>query len=191
MMPDHVFGQNIKDIFRAGNFFKGQLRRSPDCPSDEDIAGFLSNDISGDKKEVILGHISQCPRCLDIAATSLKVLSENADEAIPDNIVRKLSSIPKNHARRNLLLSNLLKKNKYLIVSAVFFILSFIVDKYFMQFLLAAAIFGVKWVMDTGSTKALIMIYDAWKVRKEKDNDSDNLSVPHRQSGSGKPRARL
>jgi hypothetical protein len=37
---------------------------------------------------------------------------------------------------------------------------------------------GFKWVMDTGGSKALIMIYDAWHAKKEPDKkfpDRDSI----------------
>jgi hypothetical protein len=174
MMPEKISEKNIKDIFKSRNFAKGLSPACADCPTDEDLAGYISGEIFSDKREQISAHIGLCQRCLDIVATSLKVLSEQDAEDAPKDAIKKVLSISKKYPRKGAGRVSVFKKNKYLLVAGVFFILSFVLKKYFMQCLLAAGIFGVKWIMDTGSTKALIMIYDAWKTRKESDDNNDN-----------------
>ena len=48
------------------------------------------------------------------------------------------------------------------------FLCSFIIPRYFLQFIAAFVILGAKWVVDTKTTKTLIMIQEAWK-RGDKD----------------------
>jgi hypothetical protein len=170
MMPDKSSEKNIKDILKDRHFAKVLAPFCADCPTDEDLACYISDEISPDKREQISAHMGHCQRCLDIVATSLKALSEQGTEDTPKNAIKKVLSIPKKYPKKNTGRVNIFKKNKYLLIAGVFFILSFALKKYFMQCLLAAGIFGVRWIMDTGSTKALIMIYDAWKTRKESDN---------------------
>jgi len=196
MIPENSMEEKIKDILKAGHYSEGFAPASGECPKDEELADYISGEIAPDRKEKIATHISRCQRCLDIAATSLKMLNEdNAQDGIglPESIVKKASLISKKYPKKNAQKISILKRNKYLIIAGVFFVLSFIVKIYFMQLLLAAGVFGVKWIMDTGSTRALIMIYDAWKSRKDDDSDSDGdaLSVPDRQPRSGKPHTRL
>jgi len=200
MIPENNMEEKIKDILRAGHYSEGYAPASGECPKDEELADYISGEIAPDKKEKIATHISRCQRCLDIAAVSLRALNDDAlkkDSGLTQDIVKKASLIPKKYPKKNNQKINALKRNKYLLVAGVFFVLSFIVKIYFMQLLLAAGIFGVKWIMDTGSTRALIMIYDVWKNRKDNnddsgiDSDKDSLSMPGRQARSGKSRARL
>jgi hypothetical protein len=170
MMPEKISEKNIKDIFKDRHFAKGLSPACADCPTDEDLAGYISGEISSDKRERISAHMGLCQRCLDIVATSLKALNEQDAEDTPKDAIKKVLSISKKYPRKNTARVNIFKKNKYLLIAGVFFILSFVLKKYFMQCLLATGIFGVKWIMDTGSTKALIMIYDAWKTRKDSDD---------------------
>ena len=176
IMPEKSMEEKIKDILRVGQFSKGFAPTSRECPKNEDLADYISGAAGQHKKEKIATHISHCRRCLDIAATSLKTLNEDKAEDVPKGIIQKTTLIPKNYPKKNIRGISVFRKNKYLLVASVFFVLSFILKRYFMQFLFAAGIFGVKWVMDTGSTKALIMIYDAWKSRKDNDDDDSNIS---------------
>lgn len=196
MIPENSMEEKIKNILKKGHFSEGFAPASGDCPKDEELADYISGEIAPDKKEKVATHISRCQRCLDIAATSLRTLNDEGlkeDIGLTQDIIKKASLIPRKYPKKNAQSINIIKKNKYLIVAGAFFILSFILKRYFMQLLLATGIFGVKWIMDTGSTKALIMIYDAWKSRKDDDSDSDGdgLSVPARQPRSGRPHARL
>jgi len=196
MIPENSMEEKIKDILKAGHYSEGFAPASGECPKDEELADYISGEIAPDRKEKIATHISRCQRCLDIAAVSLRALNDDTlkkDTGLTQSIVKKASLIPKKYPKKNTQKISILKRNKYLIIAGVFFVLSFIVKIYFMQLLLAAGVFGVKWIMDTGSTRALIMIYDAWKSRKDDDSDSDGdaLSVPDRQPRSGKPHTRL
>lgn len=170
MMPEKISEKNIKDVFKDCHFAKGLAPACADCPTDRDLAEYISGEISPDKREQISAHMGLCQRCLDIVATSLKALSEQGAEDAPKGVIKKVLSLPKKYPGKSAGRVNVFKKNKYLLIAGVFFILSFVLNKYFMQCLLAAGIFGVKWIMDTGSTRALIMIYDTWKTRKEGDD---------------------
>jgi hypothetical protein len=59
------------------------------------------------------------------------------------------------------------KVSLYLIFAAISFLLSFIVPRFFLQFLVATLLLGAKWVADSKSTKMLIMIHEAWKNEGE------------------------
>jgi hypothetical protein len=61
------------------------------------------------------------------------------------------------------------KINIYLVFAIMTFALSFLVPRYFAQFLVATLLLGVKWVADSKTTKMLVMIYEAWKDGREKD----------------------
>jgi hypothetical protein len=180
MMPEKISEKSIKDIFKSRHLVKGLSPACADCPADEDLAGYISGEISSDKREQISAHMGLCQRCLDIVATSLKVLSEQGAEDVPKDAIKRVLSISKKYPGKNTGRVNVFKKNKYLLMAGVFFMLSLFLKKYFMQCLLAAGILGVKWIMDTGSTKALIMIYDSWKTRK--DSDDSRISRKNRDT---------
>lgn len=61
------------------------------------------------------------------------------------------------------------KINLYLVLACAAFLLSFITPRYFIQSLVATLILGIKWVVDSKTTRMLIMIQEAWKKGGERD----------------------
>jgi hypothetical protein len=116
-------------------------------PTEVELADYLSKTLSGADREVVENHIAGCNECLE------KVVS--AHESVKGFKKRKV---------------NFMKKmNIYLILAVISFLLSFVVPTYFMQFLVATLLLGIKWIVDAKSTKMLIMIYEAWKKGGEKE----------------------
>ena len=104
MMPENSMEKKIKDILKAGHYSEGFAPASGECPKDEELADYVSGEIAPDRKEKIATHISRCQRCLDLAATSLKMLNEdNAQDGIglPESIVKKASLISKKYPKKN------------------------------------------------------------------------------------------
>ena len=121
-------------------------------PAELELADLLSNSLSGAKKAAIEDHIACCDECLDtVVAAYEAVKSQNKD-------IRKKGKV------------TIMKKiNIYLILAIASFILSFTTPQYFIQFLVATLLLGIKWIVDAKSTKMLIMIYEAWKKGGEKE----------------------
>ena len=95
-------------------------------------------------------------------------------------VARGLSYCP-HCGNRILLRKNVLyylNKNKWLLASITAFVMSFIVKRYFLQFLALAVVLGIKWALDPMRAKTLIMVYDAWKSKREHKKDSaDNSRI--------------
>jgi hypothetical protein len=116
-------------------------------PRESELADYLGNILTGDNRKRVEDHIACCKDCLDSAVS--------AHESV--------KKFKKGKA-------GVMKKiNVYLILAIVSFILSFVFRDYFVQFLTATLILGIKWVSDAKSTKMLVMIYDAWKNGGEKE----------------------
>ncbi|MCM8790997.1 MAG: hypothetical protein NC938_04770 [Candidatus Omnitrophica bacterium] len=122
-------------------------------PTDTELASFLSNSLSAKKLRVVEIHIASCADCL------AKVVS--AHDAV--NALR-VDGFPKNERKKTMK-----KINPYLILAVIFFILSFVIPRYFLQLLAATIILGIKWVVDSKSAKMLVMIYEAWKSGGERE----------------------
>ena len=58
--------------------------------------------------------------------------------------------------------------NIYLILAIISFGLSFVTPRYFIQLLTATLLLGAKWVIDSKTTKMLVMIHEAWKTDGER-----------------------
>jgi hypothetical protein len=121
-------------------------------PTDIELADFLDNRLSpGDRKRVE-SHLARCDECLG------KTVSAYDSVRIFRNkrFVKKVGGIMK-------------RINIYLTLAIISFALSFVTSRYFLQLLVATLLLGAKWIVDSKSTKMLIMIYEAWKKGGEKE----------------------
>ena len=116
-------------------------------PKESELADYLSNTLTGEDRKRAEDHIACCNDCLDNAVS--------AYESVKTFKKRK---------------AGVMKKiNVYLILAVISFGLSFVFRDYFVQFLTATLLLGIKWITDAKSTKMLIMIYEAWKNGGEKE----------------------
>ncbi|MDO8535937.1 MAG: hypothetical protein Q7S30_02885 [Candidatus Omnitrophota bacterium] len=116
-------------------------------PKESELADYLSDSLTGESKKMVEDHIACCNYCLD------SVIS--AHESVKIFKKRKAGAMK--------------KINIYLVLAIISFILSFIFQHYFAQFLTATLLLGTKWITDAKSTKMLVMIYEAWKKGGEKE----------------------
>jgi hypothetical protein len=122
-------------------------------PTDNELADFLAKSLSGPEMAGVRAHISGCDHCLAAVAAAY----ESAGPAERKGPFKKW-------------IGNIMKKmNLYLIMAAISFILSFLVGRYFIQLLVATLLLGIKWVVDSKTTKMLVMIYEAWKSGGERE----------------------
>ena len=175
----------LKLTQNAKNF---KLEPAAGCPSDLELSGYVSLDISQTKREVIENHLSECFLCLDKIVSAYdgeKLLAKRKLKTPSKHLIWKAKNIDRIIDNFTLLprtqkllttekavikwLPKNFKKNKWLIASITAFALSFAFPPVFLQFLLAAGILGGKWIFDSENAKTLIMIYNAWKKGDEKE----------------------
>jgi len=120
-------------------------------PTEPELAGLLDDRFTVDERMRLETHIAGCSECLT------KVVS--AYESV--RIFKE-----KNTAKKG---TPMKKLNFYLIFAVLAFILSFAVPRYFIQLLVATLLLGIKWIVDSKSTKMLVMIYEAWKNGGEQE----------------------
>lgn len=116
-------------------------------PTESELADYLSKASVGEEREKVEDHIACCNDCLENVVSAHESVS--AFKKGKPKIMKKI--------------------NVYLILATISFILSFTVPQYFVQFLTATLLLGIKWIADAKSTKMLIMIYEAWKNGKDKE----------------------
>lgn len=119
-------------------------------PTELKLAAFLSGSLPKRDCETIEEHIAGCDECrirTVSAYESVKLFKNNQK-----GMVKKMKKI-----------------NVYLVLATLAFTLSFIMPSYFIQLLVATLLFGIKWIVDSKSTKMLVMIYEAWKNGGEKE----------------------
>ncbi len=131
------------------------------CPSELELCDYLQNRLTQEKKHLLSEHIANCPRCLSL----LKLAQESREGKIEDRPTPEMIIRAQNIVRRRP--QRTIFNYKWQICAGLSFTLSFVFTRYFLQFLILAVIFSLKWIFDTGSTRTLVMIYEAWR-RKDK-----------------------
>ena len=115
------------------------------CPSEELLSEYLSGCLHPEDKPDVEKHLAGCAGCRKTIVEAHEILNK------PD--IRQI--------KREIL--NWLKTNRWLLGAMILLILSFMFPKYFLQFLVACLLMGAKWIIDSKTTKMLIMIHQALK----------------------------
>lgn len=117
-------------------------------PPETKLAAYISNSLPRREMTIMEAHIASCDECLEQAVAAYDAVASFEAERPPKN--KKKGAIMK-------------KINPYLILAIAAFVLSFAAPRYFIQFLVATLVLGIKWVVDSKSARMLVMIYEAWK----------------------------
>ncbi len=128
---EHIIKENLKK--------EGIPKRLGNCPSEIELSKYLDGSLAGQQKEKVENHLSNCAYCLDLLVTTREIL--------------------KSHKRPEASMLKILKKEKWLILTIVGFLLSFFVKRFFLQFLFLSLILGIKWALGNEGSKNLVMIF--------------------------------
>ncbi|MFO8053249.1 MAG: hypothetical protein R6U54_04770 [Candidatus Omnitrophota bacterium] len=155
----------------------GASRKGKNCPDNQALINYLQNNLNQEKRKSLENHIAGCSFCLSqisIAAEALKKHKQNNFDSLPDNIINKtkanLNSI-KTKNKKNKSQKKAVKRRLFLAATIIFFGLSFIIPKYFLQFLIGALILGIRWSFESESGKNLVMVLDSWRRRSHHKDD--------------------
>jgi hypothetical protein len=162
----------IEELLRK-NMLKGKrlLERTSNCPNEGILAGYLNNSLKGEEKDKVEVHISDCLYCLEQLSLAQKAQKAFAEANLPSpeqKIIEKAKKIAS--------LSPFRPKKRGIVwfwATLIAFILSFLVPKYFLQFLAAAIILGIKWIFESDAVKSLIMVLD--KRHREREELSEKI----------------
>lgn len=128
------------------------------CPDEKVLSSYLDKRLSESEKACIEEHIAGCNNCLELLLTAYEANKKGFCKCPPkmkQDLMRKFGF-------------NKIRKNKYpeqfwFLASLMFFLFSFVVKGYFLQFLGAGFILGFKWVMEGEGAKKIIMIFKGIK----------------------------
>ena len=120
------------------------------CISDAELNDYLAGGLSADKKTAVESHIANCKACLEKVVFAYETVEE----------FNKKGKKPMKKERKN---------NLWLYGAILAFILSFPLQRYFMQLLVATILMGGKWIFDSMNARILITIYEAWKHGGEQE----------------------
>ncbi|MCF7916804.1 MAG: hypothetical protein K9L61_03415 [Candidatus Omnitrophica bacterium] len=158
----------------------GTAKKSKNCPKNQDLIAYLQNNLGQEKRKSLENHIAHCSFCLSqisIAAEAFQKHKQNDFDSLPENILNKiktnLNSI-KTKNKKNETQKKVIKRRLFLAATIIFFGLSFIIPKYFLQFLIGALILGIRWSFESESGKTLVMVLDSW--RKHSHDKDDKIS---------------
>ena len=142
-----------------------------DCPQEEIFARFMENHLSPDEHDALIDHVSSCGRCARLVAAlkRLETERENIGIPVPNELERKtIDSLSKKAGSKGPGPSKY--KNLWLLGFGIFMALSFIWSRYFLQMLVLAIFFGLKWLLDTRPHKVWVDITH----KKEEGKDPGN-----------------
>ena len=149
--------------------------KSADCPPIETLGRYVLGALGADELYNIGNHVKSCKFCSELIEDALlysayeKHIDTSAVSGKVKNMAKSLNPRYKTKRRK---MTNYLKNSIWLMLSLASLVSSFFIPRHFLQFLILAVIFGLKWVFDRESTRTLIMIYNSWK-RHDRTGEKD------------------
>jgi len=116
------------------------------CLRFDELYDYVNGGLPLTMRKRVESHIATCYHCLDTMVS--------IDRSMKDF----------NNRRRH----KLKTENIFLSFALISFLLSFVFSRYFIQFLAATMILSIKWIVDSKTSKMLVMIYEAWKSGGER-----------------------
>ncbi len=147
------------------------------CLSEEILLEYIGKKLDADECKFIESHLAQCGFCLSqlsLAFEAQKMNEKKDFPAPPQGFIEKAEELlkpDKNTVDTRMTAKRGFKKNLFLTATIICFILSFLIPRYFMQFLAAALILGLRWVFESESAHTFIMVIDSWRRHSRHDDE--------------------
>lgn len=148
------------------NMTKIEQVKAVGCPDEVTLTAYLNGALGSAQAGAVEEHVAACHLCLEnirVGHMGDKLYGEKALPVSDDRLIRKAKGVVKMKGNRTV------QKNLWLAGTILAFSLSFAIQRYFAQFLVAALILGLKWVSESEGIRTLIVSMDA-KRRHEKIN---------------------
>jgi len=171
----------IKEYLK-NNLDFGKDNKTSDCPDEEVLLEYFQGTLDKERYQALEHHIAECGFCLgqlNIAFQSQLMNKKGNLEAVPQKLIDKTKSslgIFKKTDNKNDRGRKIMKKRLFLLGAIFFFTLSFIIPRYFIQFLVATLILGIRWAFESEGGRTLIMVLDSWRHHSQ-DKDEE---ISHR-----------
>lgn len=152
--------------------------RSGGCLSEQVLWDYLTSGLDEQRCQEVEHHIAACGFCLSqlsIAYEAQRFNKQKGVKSVSSGLLAKTKAALGITKQDEGAMSNRGKKTKrrlFLAATVIFFILSFIIPRYFLQFLVASLILGIRWSFESESGHTMIMILDSWR-RHSHDKDDD------------------
>ena len=166
-----------------------KMEKTPQCFSEQVLLDYLGKKLDTQNCEKVEEHISNCTFCLSQLSLAVEVKKAGANwtrERVPSRLVEKVKALVKNDKGKNHKEKmRKIKKNLFLAGAIIFFIISFLLPKYFMQCLVVTLILGMRWAFESERGRTLIMVLDSWRRHSHDEDDEisnrlkDKFKSPH------------
>ena len=156
----------------------GNIEKTPQCLDQEVLLDYFRDKLGSQERKDVEEHLSQCNFCLsqlNLAFEAKKSNIRNIGGEVSSGLVNKAKALLKNE--KNTLHKgggSRMKKNLFLTGAIIFFIVSFLLPKYFMQCLVVTLILGMRWAFESEGGRTLIMVLDSW--RRHSHDEDDEIS---------------
>lgn len=166
--------EKLNDMLKAYFSRRQEVpKKSPSCPPIETLGKYASGTLKPDELYNISNHVKSCKFCNELMEGALLYSAYEKQVnvgTVPHKVRERAKSLNPVHKTKGRKIMDYLKRNIWFVFSLTSLIASFFISRYFLQFLILAVIFGLKWVFNKQSTRTLIMIYNAWKRHDRKGN---------------------
>lgn len=164
-------------------YLEGNLDRTGkglQCLNEQVLIDYFEQKLSKKERESVENHIANCGFCLsqlNLIFEAKELSRRGANEKVPSELIQKAKALlkPDKGINHNKTMSKKrIKRSLFLIGAVIFFALSFLIPKYFLQFLVGTLILGIRWAFESEGARTLIMVLDSW--RKRSHNEDDEIS---------------
>jgi hypothetical protein len=168
----------IKQYLETG-LMLDRMAKTANCPSEKVLTDYMEHKLPEYELDFLEEHISGCGFCLSQINLAYEAENMQKDKALPrvsERLIKKIQNFiaaDKKIITAKMAKRRKMKKNLFLVATIVFFVLSFVIHRYFMQFLFAALILGFRWALESKNARTLIMVLDSW--RKHSHNDDEEI----------------
>jgi hypothetical protein len=156
-----------------------RMQKTINCPSEKVLLDYLGHQLPEDELDSLEEHICGCGFCLsqiNLAYEAENIQKHRMLPRAPARLIKKIKNLlgpDKKTIVSKMAKRRKIKKSLFLAGTIISFVLSFIIHRYFMQFLFAALILGIKWALESENARTLIMVLDSW--RKHSHNDDEEI----------------
>jgi len=156
----------------------GKGGRSNNCPDPQVLLEYLAGLLDVQLCQELEHHIAGCGFCLgqlSIVFEAQRPSQLKQGQSLSPSLLAKtrmalgIVGPVKNDAGHK---NKATRRRLFLGGTVLFFILSFVIPRYFFQFLAAALILGIRWSFESESGRTMIMILDSWR-RHSRDEDDE------------------
>ena len=167
----------------------GNIEKTPQCLDQEVLLDYLERKLGGQERKDVEEHLSQCNFCLsqiNLAFEAKKSNIRNLGGKVSSGLINKVKAqlkSDKNSVRKGV--AKRIKKNLFLAGAIIFFIISFLLPKYFMQCLVVTLVLGMRWAFESENGRTFIMVLDSWRRHSHDEDDKiskrlkDRFKSPH------------